>query len=117
MLRTFKMGKDLQFTITQVPNGTYDVYIWTFEDNNPFTATMSVEGSVVSTYTSGLAGRWKRLGPYTKTMSDGDIQVRIQSNDLAIVSGLEICTSAGTPPITHLASESFYRAINLGGPA
>ena len=45
MLRTFKMGKDIQLTVSQVPNGTYDVYLWTFEDSNPLTATISVEGS------------------------------------------------------------------------
>ncbi len=47
MLRTFKMGKDIQLTLSAVPNGTYDVYLWTFEDSNPLTATISVEGSVV----------------------------------------------------------------------
>ena len=111
------MGNDLQFTLTQVPNGTYDVYIWTFEDTNPLTATMSVEGSVVGTYNSGLAGSWKRLGPFTQTISDGDIQVRFQSNDVALVSGLEVWTSGGTPPATPPSTETFYRAINLGGPA
>ena len=50
MLRDFKMGKDLQFAFAQVPSGAYDVYLWTFEDNNPLTATISVNGNVVDTY-------------------------------------------------------------------
>ena len=117
MLRTFKMGKDIQLTVSQVPNGTYDVYLWTFEDSNPLTATISVEGSVVGTYNSGLAGSWKRLGPFTKTISDGDIQVRFQSNDVALISGLEIWSGGGTPPATPPSTDTFYRAVNLGGPA
>jgi transcriptional regulator CtsR/regulation of enolase protein 1 (concanavalin A-like superfamily) len=117
MLRTFKMGKDLQFTLKQVPNGSYDVYLWTFEDSNPLTATISVEGSVVGTYRSGLAGSWKRLGPFTKTISDGDILVRFQANDVALVSGLEVWSGGGTPPATPPSTDTFYRAINLGGPA
>ena len=117
MLRTFKMGKDIQLTLTQVPNGTYDVYLWTFEDSNPLTATISVEGSVVGTYNSGLAGSWKRLGPFRKTISDGDIQVRFQSSDLALVSGLEVWSGGGTPPATPPSTDTFYRAVNLGGPA
>ena len=115
MLRTFKMGKDIQLTLTQVPNGTYDVYLWTFEDSNPLTATISVEGAVAGTYNSGLTGSWKRLGPFTKTISDGDIQVRFQSNDVALVSGLEVWRS-GTQPATPPSTDTFYRAINLGGP-
>ncbi len=117
MLRTFKMGKDIQLSLTQVPNGTYSIYLWTFEDSNPLTATISVEGSVVGTYNSGLAGSWKRLGPFTKTISDGDIQVRFQSNDVALISGLEVWSGGGTPPATPPSTDTFYRAVNLGGPA
>jgi transcriptional regulator CtsR/regulation of enolase protein 1 (concanavalin A-like superfamily) len=118
MLSDFKTGKDLQFTLTQVPNGTYDVYIWTFEDNNPLTATISLEGQVVGTYTSGLAGSWKRLGPFTATINDGNILVRFQcANDVALVSGLEVW-AAGPPASPPTPGPStFYRAINLGGPA
>ena len=72
---------------------------------------------MVGTYNSGLAGSWKRLGPFTKTVSDGDLQIRFQSNDVALVSGLEIWNSVGTQPTTPPFTESFYRAINLGGPA
>ena len=118
MLRDFGAGKDQQFALTQVPNGTYDVYVWTVEDGSPQTATLSVEGNVVGTYTSGVAGRWDRLGPFRVAVSDGDIQVRVQSaNGVAFVSGLEVWQGGGTilppPPPT----ETFYRAINIGGPA
>ena len=108
MLRDFKMGNDLQFTMSQVPDGNYNVYVWTFEDNNSLTARLSVEGAVVSTYTSGPAGRWDRLGPFPVTVADGDIQVRFEcASDLVFVSGLEIRQTSGT----------FYRAINVGGSA
>ncbi len=64
-----------------------------------------------------MAGSWKRLGPFTKTISDGDIQVRFQSNDVALISGLEVWSGGGTPPATPPSTDTFYRAINLGGPA
>ena len=111
------MGKDIQLTLSQVPNGTYDIYLWTFEDSNPLTATISVEGAVVGTYNSGMAGSWKRLGPFTKTISDGNIQVRFQSNDVALVSGSGNVEGGGTPPPTPPSTDTFYRAVNLGGPA
>ena len=72
---------------------------------------------MVGTYNSGLAGSWKRLGPFTKTISDGNIQVRFQSNDVALISGLEIWSGGGTPPATPPSTDTFYRAVNLGGPA
>ena len=115
MLKDFKMGKDIQFAFTQVPSGAYDVYLWTFEDNNPLTATISVNGNVVDTYASEQAGRWRRLGPFATTASNGNISVRFQcANDVAIVSGLELWT-AGSP--LPQPPPTFYRAINLGGPA
>ena len=118
MLRDFKMGNDLQFTLTSVPNGTYDVYIWAFEDTNPLTATISLQGNIVGTYNSGLAGSWKRLGPFTATISGGNIQVRFQcADDIALVSGLEVWKAGAPPPPPPPSTSTFYRAINLGGPA
>ena len=112
MLRDFKMGNDLQFAMSLVPNGNYQVYLWTFEDSNSLTATISVEGTVVGTYTSGQAGSWQRLGPYPAALADGNIQVRFQcANDVAFVSGIEIWQTAPSPTGT------FYRSINVGGPA
>ena len=40
---------------------------------------------------------WKRLGPFTMAISDGDIHLRFQSNDVAFVSGLEIWTAEERP--------------------
>ncbi len=117
MLRDFRLGKEMQFTLTQVPAGTYDVYVWTFEDDVSQTATLTVEGRVVGSFTSGGAGRWERLGPFRVVVNDGDIEVGVQSgNGLVYVSGLEIWQGGGAAPATPPATSTFYRAINLGGP-
>ncbi len=118
MLRDFRAGNDLRFSLTAVPDGTYDVYVWTFEDNGSQTAELSVKGSVLDTYTSGPAGRWDRLGPYPVTLSDGEIDVRFKSaSDAALVSGIEVWKGGGAPSPPPPTTRTFYRAINLGGPA
>ena len=43
--------------------------------------------------------------------------MRMQSNDPAIVSGLEIWQSGGSTPPAPPVTETFYRGINLGGPS
>ncbi len=102
MLRDFRAGNDLRFSLTAVPDGTYDVYVWTFEDNGSQTAELAVKGSVLDTYTSGPAGRWDRLGPYPVTLSDGEIDVRFKSaSDAALVSGIEVWKGGGPPRHRH----------------
>ncbi|MHC1764627.1 MAG: SGNH/GDSL hydrolase family protein [Verrucomicrobiia bacterium] len=135
MLRSFLYGTDVQLTLNSVPNGSYDVYVWTFEDNYPLTSNLSVEGRRVASHTSGPAGRWSRLGPFRADVADGNIAVRLQStsSDQCIVSGLEvwqvgkvgISTSTPTappppptappPPPPSQPSGTFYRGINVGG--
>ena len=77
MLRTFRDNGDLQCSLTSVPNGSSDVYVWTFEDDRSLNATLSINGNVVlASYNSGSAGHWDRLGPYPATVSNGTIQDR-----------------------------------------
>ncbi|HET6543810.1 MAG TPA: T9SS type A sorting domain-containing protein, partial [Chryseolinea sp.] len=77
-------------TINAVPAGTYDVYVYVFEDNNPVTYSILLENIVVqSNYNSGPAGTWRKLGPFTATINDGNINVRSTTID-ANFSGVEI---------------------------
>ena len=55
---------------------SYDVYVWTFEDNQSLNATLSINGNVVlPSYNTGATGHWDRLGPYLTTVSNGTIQI------------------------------------------
>jgi hypothetical protein len=77
-------------TINAVPAGTYQVWVYVFEDNNPVTYSILLEGAVVQTnYNSGSAGTWRKLGPFAATINDGNINVRSTSID-ANFSGVEI---------------------------
>ena len=72
MLRTYRASPNLTLSLTSVPSGNYDVYVWVFEDTLSLNATLSVNGSVVlSSYNTGVSGHWDRLGPYSATVSNG----------------------------------------------
>ena len=94
MLRTFRDNGDLQCNLTSVPNGNYDVYVWTFEDNQSLNATLSINGNVVlPSYNTGATGHWDRLGPYLTTVTNGTIQIEFRCNtpyDTGFLSGIEV---------------------------
>jgi hypothetical protein len=80
-------------TISAVPAGSYDVFLYVFEDNNAVTYPILVEGNVVQAdYNSGSAGTWRKLGPFSTTINDGNINVRSTSIN-ANFSGVEIWTA------------------------
>jgi len=80
----------LQLNLTSVPSGTYRVYLYVWEDNNPTTFSVLLEGKVVqSNYYSGAAGTWKKLGPYQATVTDGTINLAT-TGGAANFSGVEV---------------------------
>ena len=118
MLRTYRWNHDVQFSLTSVPTGSYNVYVWTFEPNAPLNASLSIEqNTFLSNYSTGPAGHWDRLGPFPVTVADGNIQVQflcIVPTDASFLSGVEVWQSSA--PLQPPAG-TFYRAINVGGPA
>jgi len=85
-------------TLSSVPNNSYNVYLYAWEDNSPATFSVSLEGSVVqANYTSGAAGTWARLGPWPVTISDGTINVSCSGGD-ANISGIEVWSAGGSTP-------------------
>jgi hypothetical protein len=71
-----------------VPNGSYDVYFYNWEDNNAATFSLFVEGEkVLSNYTSGKAGEWRLLGQYRVAIADGALDAYTTGGD-AYLSGL-----------------------------
>jgi hypothetical protein len=118
MLRTYRWNHDVQFSLTNIPTGSYDVYVWTFEPNAPLSASLAIEqNTFLSNYSTGPAGHWDRLGPFPVTAADGNIQVQflcIDPNAAGFLSGVEVWQSSA--PLQPPAG-TFYRAINVGGPA
>ncbi|MFG0334732.1 MAG: LamG-like jellyroll fold domain-containing protein, partial [Maioricimonas sp. JB049] len=82
-------GKN-SITLTNVSNGRYHVYLYTWEDTDPERFTISLEGRpVLQDYNSGRAGTWKKLGPWDVTVDDGTLDLTCQGGH-ANLSGLEL---------------------------
>ena len=76
--------------LTAVPNGVYQVYLYVWEDSHSQTFDLMVNGKVVlQRYSSGKAGHWDRLGPWTVAVTDGTLEVRATPGD-ANFSGIEV---------------------------
>ena len=98
MIRSSIWGNAVNINLTSVPNGTYDVYIYVWEDNFTQTYSVSVEGSVVvPEYNSGTGGTWSKLGPFRTVITDGAVNVSANGGH-ACVSGIELWTAGPPPP-------------------
>jgi hypothetical protein len=92
MIRSSVYGSTVGINVTAVPTGSYQVYLYVWEDNFAQTYSVSLEGSVVlSNFNSGTAGVWRKLGPYSVNIVDGEINVT-SSGGHANFSGIEIWT-------------------------
>jgi hypothetical protein len=73
-----------------VPPGTYQVFLYVWEDNAPQVFDLFVQGKeVLKGYNSGPAGHWDKLGPWTAVVTDTVIEVKSAGGD-ANFSGLEV---------------------------
>lgn len=62
-------------TMTNVPNGSYTVEYWVWEDNDSETFTPSINGVLQPTITSGGAGAWQKVGPVPVAVTSNQIQL------------------------------------------
>ncbi len=86
-------------TMSAVPAGNYQVFLYVWEDNASATYSVTLEGQTVqSNYASGAGGHWDRLGPWNAHITDGSINVVCTAGD-ANLSGLEVWqVSLDAPP-------------------
>jgi chitinase len=91
MIHSACSGPDYEIDL-EAPKGTYQVFLYVWENDNPVTFNVSVENQEVGTgLSSGMRAHWSRLGPWTTTIVDDAITVRVWSAaDGAMVSGLEV---------------------------
>ncbi|WP_375754421.1 DUF4038 domain-containing protein [Corallococcus exercitus] len=90
MIRSSVYGTAAQVRLGAVPSGTYDVFLYVWEDNATKTFDLRVEGLLVQDdYVSGAPGVWKRLGPWTVSVTDGALDVAT-SGGTANLSGIEV---------------------------
>ncbi|MDX2140863.1 MAG: PA14 domain-containing protein [Chloroflexota bacterium] len=90
MIRCSTWSNSLAVRVTSVPNATYSVYAHFWEDNTNESFNILLNGTTVQTnYASGSAGTWRRLGPWTVTVTNGTIELTT-SGGAANLSGIEI---------------------------
>jgi len=90
MIHSFRWSSNPTLTLTNVPAGTYAVYASLWEDNNPETFTLSLNGQVVArNHCSGVTGEWHRLGPWRVDVADGKLALTGEGG-AANVAGIEV---------------------------
>ncbi|MEQ1827612.1 MAG: hypothetical protein ABL921_16755, partial [Pirellula sp.] len=90
MIRSSRWGQSAVFTLSDIPNGPYQVFAYVWEDNASERFAIQLNGkTVVSQYESGKAGHWKRLGPWRTLVDDGTIRLSSRGG-AANFSGIEI---------------------------
>ncbi len=90
MIHSFRWNSRGHIRVSHVPNGTYAVYLYLWEDNDPEQFTIRVNGQIVQRrYRSGVRGEWHRAGPWITHITNGTIDIRT-SGGAANVSGVEI---------------------------
>ena len=76
MIHSFRWNRQARIEVTGVQRGKYAVYAYLWEDNNPETFSISLEGrKVVEKFYSGIEGQWRRLGPWMTTVTDSSIDI------------------------------------------
>ncbi|MBD0255208.1 MAG: choice-of-anchor D domain-containing protein, partial [Cytophagales bacterium] len=81
---------NLKLTLTAVPAGTYQVYLYVWEDKKNETYSILLEDKVVQAhYHSGAAGTWRKLGPFEASITDGAISLATTGGAVNF-SGVEV---------------------------
>jgi ELWxxDGT repeat protein len=94
----------LRLNLTAVPTGTYLVYFYNWEDNDPQTFSIALEGkTVLNDYYSGSAGYWAKLGPFSVTVSDGTLNLTSSGGNVNL-SGIEVWKLLDAPAAARIAA-------------
>jgi hypothetical protein len=89
MIRSSRWGGN-RIELTGVPNGDCTVFLYVWEDNNPETFSIAINGrQVVPRYNSGTAGHWEKLGPWHIEVTKSQIVLTSQGG-AANFSGIEV---------------------------
>jgi RHS repeat-associated protein len=84
------------FTVGGIPNGSYDIYVYVWEDLTPRTYSFYLEKQLrISNYNSGAKGSWAKISLGTVVITDGAINVKTVGGDVNF-SGVEIWKQSDT---------------------
>lgn len=90
MIRAFRWSNRATVRLTDVPQGTYAVYLYVWEETDPATFDVRLNGKLVAErFNSGPAGCWRRLGPWITSVDGGSITVEA-AGGAANLCGIEV---------------------------
>jgi hypothetical protein len=96
-----------RIVLSGVPPGTYSVFLYVWEDNDPQTFDVLLQGQVVvAAHHSGRGGQWNRLGPWVIDVADATIELGSQGGH-ANFSGIEVwhgALTAADRPLPELSA-------------
>lgn len=96
MIRAFRWSREVSATMRNVPTGRYAVYAYIWEDNNPETFSISLNGQEVAPDVySGMQGEWQRLGPWYVDVTEGAVELASRGG-AANFSGIEVWRRVAT---------------------
>ncbi len=76
--------------LKNLPAGLFTVFLYVWEDNNPETFTVSLNGkTVMPNVNSGSAGKWQKLGPWHVDVTGDSIEITSKGG-AANFSGIEL---------------------------
>ncbi len=114
MIRCSTYGFGNAFTsITNVPNGSYTVEFWVWEDNFPEIFTPAINGVALPTITSGPTGAWSKIGPVPVVVTDNTIALTATGGS-SNFSGIRVWSST---PQTDLTPPSVVSVTPANGTA
>ncbi|MFC6226064.1 SBBP repeat-containing protein [Hymenobacter artigasi] len=115
MIRASVYGPNLKLTLSAVPAGTYQAYLYVWEDNNAEVYSLSLNGQVVrANYNSGPAGTWAKLGPYPVTLAAAGTVRFSSTGGWPNFSGVELWQQISAAPVARLATASQPQAKAVG---
>ena len=99
MIRSSRWNNEARIELINVPAGRYSVLVYTWEDNNSETFSLSLqERESASEIRSGDAGEWRRLGPFVVDVGDDERILLTTRGGAANLSGIEIWRGVGPIP-------------------
>ena len=98
MIRSSRWGNEVDVSLTSLPAGPYQVFLYVWEDNDSETFDVLLnEQTVLKRFHSGTAGQWKKLGPWSTETRDGTITISARGG-AANLSGIEVWSGDGPIP-------------------
>lgn len=98
MIRSSRWGNPFNVVLQNIPSGTYQLFAYVWEDNDPEHYEIRVnDRTVLANFNSGTAGQWKRLGPWKTNITSGTISLTA-TGGAANFSGIELWSGSGPIP-------------------